>query len=373
MGTKITRWALRQLPKLTGTAEKLVLMVLAVDADNDGLCSPDMSLTALSNLCGLARSTTNSALTKLRKAGILATDRQQREDGGNDHSVYRLARTPSTGIEPGVVRESNQGWYGNRTSPSTNPGTPSTGIEPPTTSGNADPSTGIEPATSLLPPTEVVAPRASATRARTRATREEPENDHDEPPPTERRKRLDDLNTTATRTETRHLIDGWRSAHTTQPTARLISQMTAEVDKAVRAGHDIDCLGAALREWNSRPDLFSPKVLAGLYDDAVSRRNAGQDTDRPLIDDHGFPRIDPQHIPDGYLSRAVVDRVLGPDSVSPPPYPPDADHPDGYSGEEATLRTKFFTEWRAERTSERRAEVRRILLRAWNRRSTGAA
>jgi len=181
-----------------------------------------------------------------------------------------------------------------------------------------------------------------------------------------RRRRIDELNATALRPETRKLIAAWTSGHTTPLSQKKIQHMTDEVDRAVRAGRDLDCLAAALRAWNARPDVFSPKMLVGLYDDAAGRMNAGYSPEQPLVDAQGMPRIDPQNIPDEYLDRAMVDRILGPDHTSPPFYEPDADPEFPRNTDDEQHRREFFQAWLAERLVERRPKARRSLIRAWN-------
>jgi DNA-binding transcriptional ArsR family regulator len=373
---------MRQLPPLGNTSAKLVLMVLADDADSDGTCSDDMSLTVLVQRCGMSRGTVSNALTILRNAGLLKTASQQREDGGTGNSTYLLTLAPSTGIEPAPQ-------YGDRTGAGTGiePGPvrglnpPSTGIEPATTRENADPSTIPVLATSSSLPSEVVGARAGATRAHTRdahahtrVAREAPPEPtaapSPEPPATPRRQKLEELNATATHPDTRRLVEAWRAGHATRLSDKLIREMTEQVDRAVRAGYDRDCLSAALGEWNRRDNAYTAKALQWLYDDAAGRLNAGEDPEKPLIDEYGTPRVDPQHIPDEYLTRRRVQGILGPDSQQPPPWPgDDVDRPNGWTEEDATARRAFFDDWAAERLSVRRAEVRRVLVRAWNRRA----
>ncbi|MFD5089401.1 hypothetical protein ACFWMR_02280 [Amycolatopsis thailandensis] len=181
-----------------------------------------------------------------------------------------------------------------------------------------------------------------------------------------RRRKIDALNATATRSETRTLIAAWTSGHMTPLSQKKIQQMADEVDRAVRAGRDIECLAAALRTWNARADVYSPKMLIELYDDAAGRKNAGQSAEQPLVDKNGMPRIDPQNIPDEYLDRATVDRILGPDHTSPPFYEPDADPEFPRDETELQQRHDFFQAWMAERLAERRPKARRSLIRAWN-------
>lgn len=376
MGNKISRWAERQLPKLSKPSDKLVLMVLAVDADNTGVCPPETSISNVAARCRLSRSVASDALSRLREAGVLVIELQQREDGGNANSSYRLTVTPVPILGTGVVRKSVQGQPENRYTPSPISDPPVPEIGTPVTCENVTPVPILGTATSSLPPSEVVVPRAGATRAHTRAyTRDAHEattTRNDDQPTNPRRQKLDDLNATATHPETRRLIVDWQAGHHTAVSGRLVKQMTEIVDRAVRDARDLDCLAAALREWNCRSDLYSPKVLPGLYDDAVSRKNAGESPDRPLIDENGMPRIDPQQIPDSYLTREVVDAALGGrDPAQAPPYPPDDDAygPDGTGYDEAGLvaRRAFYARWADERLVVRRAELRRVMIRAWNR------
>lgn len=91
MGNKNSRWAKRQLPQLSSTGEKLVLMALAVDADADGNCDPETSINKIADDCGIARSTTRVALGRLRDEKLVEVVTRRRDDGSHDNNGYRLA------------------------------------------------------------------------------------------------------------------------------------------------------------------------------------------------------------------------------------------------------------------------------------------
>lgn len=346
-------------------------MVLANTADNDGLCPAETSIATVAKRTTLAKSSAAQALVRLRDAGVLDIESQHDETGATVRNIYRLTikgctgnrYTPLPGTGTPAVPESGTDPYREPVPPVPETGTPLTCED-----AGGVPESG-QP-TSSLHPSDVVAVRAGAARtpARTR-TRENTQPPQQKTP---RRQAIDNLNATATRPETRRLITDWQASHHTAVSGRLVKQMTDIVDRAVRDNRDLECLAAALREWNCRSDLYSPKVLPGLYDDAVSRKNAGESPDRPLIDENGMPRIDPQQIPDSYLTREVVDAAMGGrDPAQAPPYPPDDDAygPDGHGYDEAGLaaRRAFYAAWADERLTVRRAELRRVMIRAWNR------
>jgi hypothetical protein len=372
VGNKISRWAKRQLPQLRSTGEKLVLMALAVDADGDGNCDPETSLNKIADDCGVSRTTAKAALGRLRDAKLLEVAQRVREDGSHDNSGYRL--TIKGGAESGPPLGQNLPHPPVKNCPTPGAATGPGGAEsgPPPTSGNAGGGSESGPPTSFLHPSDVAAPRPPATHAHTPArVHDAPAREQPPPEKTQRRRTLEHLDNTAHHPDTHRLITAWTAGHTTPQSRTLTEQMTRLVDGCVRGGYDTDCLAAALHTWNARPDLGSPKALQFLYDDAVSRKNGGADPDTPLIDHNGFPRIDPQGIPDDYLTRDVVNRVLGPDSQPPARYPGDAEDIDYTDPAAAQARRDFFAAHAETRLSERRAEVRRVLVRAWNRR--GAA
>ncbi|MGW4488425.1 helix-turn-helix domain-containing protein [Amycolatopsis sp. NPDC004368] len=363
MGNKITRWALRQ--QAGAAPAKAVLLVLAGYADPTGRCA-DLPLADIAEASELSRSSVKRALAALDKAKLIEVTETHHDDGRRSINKYQLSIKPPVQSEPGPRVTQTPPPVHSEPGPRVTVNRYGSTVTRPLTSENENGGVTVNRPSSSLPPSEVVVPRAGATRAHTRTHTRDAHARTEEPTP--QRQRLDELNDTAVRPDTRRLIAAWRAGHATPVTDKLVRQMTDIVDKAVRSGRDSECLAAALREWNARPDLFSPKMLVNLYDDAVSRKNAGEPLDRPLIDDNGHPRIDPQQIPDEALTRAVVDRVLGPESTQPPIYPPDADHPHGYDDPaEIAARREFFAEWAAARLAERRPLARRALIKAWNR------
>lgn len=370
MGNKISRWAEQQLPRLQHASEKLVLMVLATTADHDGLCPAETSIATVAQRATLAKSSAAKALVRLRDAGVLLIEPQHDETGATLRNIYQLSINgctedeytplPRSGTPP--VPSSGTEVYSGAVPPVPRTSTP-------LTSENAGgvPRSGTP--TSSLHPSDVAAPRTPAPARTPTRVHDAPAREQPPPGKTQRRRALEHLDAGAHHPDTHRLITAWNAGHATPQSRTLIEQMTRLVDGCVRGGYDTDCLAAALATWNARPDLGSPKALQFLYDDAVSRKNAGHDADTPLIDHNGFPRIDPQGIPDDYLTRDVVNRVLGPDSQPPARYPGDAEDLDYSDPAAAQARRDFFAQHAETRLSERRADVRRVLVRAWNRRA----
>jgi hypothetical protein len=374
VGNKISRWAERQLPRLRSTGEKLVLMVLANTADHDGLCPAETSIATVAQRTTLAKSSAARALLRLRDAGVLHIEPQHDETGATIKNVYQLAIKGGTENEyTPVPKTSTPPVPKTSTDPYSKRVPPVPGMSTPLTCENAEGVLRTRQPTSSIHPSDVAAPRTPAPARTPTRVHDAPAREQPPPEKTQRRRALEHLDATAHHPDTHRLITAWISGHTTQQSRTLIEQMTRLVDGCVRGGYDTDCLAAALATWNARPDLGSPRALQFLYDDAVSRKNGGADPDAPLIDHNGYPRINPQGIPDDYLTRAVVDRVLGPDSQPPARYPGDADDIDYTDPAAAQARRDFFAAHAETRLSERRAEVRRVLVRAWNRRGAASA
>jgi len=131
-------WALRVTPP-----QKLVILALVERADDSGTCWP--SLTHLSEMTGLVRSTIAVALTRLEEARLIARDRGRAgrstryrlltgsaggEPGGSDagFGTPRVGPGSTPGInrgspEDGLVRETDRG------SPTNGPGSPAGGSD----------------------------------------------------------------------------------------------------------------------------------------------------------------------------------------------------------------------------------------------------
>lgn len=67
-----------------------VYIYLADRANKDGLCWP--SIPTISKDLKLSESTTRRALSDLRKAGLVKTERRYRENGGNSSLLYILEK-----------------------------------------------------------------------------------------------------------------------------------------------------------------------------------------------------------------------------------------------------------------------------------------
>ena len=86
MSIKAMSWVWQQPIK---GSTKLVLLALADNANDDGKCWPGIETVV--NKCGIARNTVIGSIRKLKKQGLIVSERRYTEDGRRTSNLYKLS------------------------------------------------------------------------------------------------------------------------------------------------------------------------------------------------------------------------------------------------------------------------------------------